>query len=104
MTPDVPQFPQPQAPPRVDPSTMLSAMGQPEQAVPDDAAMQIQNQFVDLSTVLQHLMKGVTDMASKFPAFGQRAQDIAQAAQGIHDSLNEGMMDAIKQLRTAEPV
>lgn len=89
---------------------MLSAMGQQppgivqQGASPDDAGMQIQNEFVDLGTGLQQWMKKITDLAAQFPAFGPHAQNIAQAAMQVHDELNQGMMEAIKQLRQQEPV
>lgn len=87
---------------------MLSAMGQPgivqQGANPDDAGMQIQNEFVDLGTGIDQFMKKITDMAAQFPAFGPHAQNIAQAAMGVKDELNQGMMEAIKQLRQQEPV
>lgn len=107
---DFPEIPQQQiqAPPQGgDSASMLSAMGQPgivqQGASPDDAGMQIQNEFVDLGTGLQQWMKKITDLAAQFPAFAPFAQNIAQAAMGAHDQLNQGMMEAMKQLRQQEP-
>lgn len=106
MTPPVPQIQQP--PQAADPSAMLSAMGGQQPGVqpgqdPNSAATEIQNQFVDLETVLQHMAKGVADLAGQYPAFQPHAQRIGQALGDVHDSLNKGMMDSIQQLRSAQP-
>jgi hypothetical protein len=108
MTDPVPQMPTEQVPQGADPAAMLSAMGQSggvqQGTAPEDAAMQIQNTFVDLGSGLQQWMKKITDLAGQFPAFAPRAQKIAQAAMEVHDELNEGMMESIQQLRQQEPI
>lgn len=108
MLPPVPQQAQPQqAPAPADSATMLAAMGHPPPALVDqstaDPGMQIQSTFVDLDTGLQKWMKQITDLATQFPAFGPHAQNIAQAATTVRDELNQGMMEAIQQLRQQTP-
>lgn len=108
MTPNpVPQIPDQQQPQGADPAAMLSAMSQSggiqQSTAPNDAAMQIQDAFVQLGGMLDQFMKGIASLADHYPAFGQRAQGIAQSATGMKSDLNEGMMESIQQLRQQEP-
>ena len=101
MTPEV-QMQQQQA---AGPSQMLQAQGRPAadpQAV-DDAARQVQQQFIQLETGLQQFVQQIGQLVQQYPAFGKHAQGIGEAVESVHTALNQGMLDSIQELRTQEP-